>query len=169
MKKLFFLFVFVIMLAGMSVSAFSQTERDAITVDGFDGDKSLGENQTVIVNYGKKMEGIFEDAYKGETRKTFLERINKRSQDSQEMGVKKEHLSFQEFSDSIILSAEGNNKIEAKISLTKTSDGKIDQSLTQTKAQVIIGFFFFLVLVFLFLNRISVFWKKDNPSDDTEE
>jgi len=195
MKKLFFLFV--IMLACMNVSSFGQTRRDEITVDGFDGDKPLKENSVVIVNYPEKgMQGIWEDAYKGETRKSFLKRINSESSlearkpsavkkiSNKEEDIllaepisyravyrknyasnnfspkKRELLSLEEFSDSIMMDTI-NKETESKTSDIKLDDVSAkDKVMTQERSQIIILFIFCLILFFFLFSKIPLLWRR---------
>lgn len=187
MKKLFFLFV--IMLAGVNVSSFGQTRKDEITVDGFDGDKPLKRDEVVIVNYPERgMQGIWEDAYKGETRKSFLKRINEHSEEFKEsysvkkthhkeeevllvppvdyhatyrkpyvsnaLKSKREHLTLQEFSDSITMSENNHEAEPNNSSVDVSNDTKKDEAMTQAKAQMIVLFIFCLVVLFYVFSKV---------------
>lgn len=194
MKNLFFLFVF--MLVCMNVSSFGQTRRDEIIVDGFEGNKPLKENSVVIVDYPEKwMKGIWEEAYKGETRKSFLKRIKKQSEEVKESRIpkksydededillvlpieyqpvyhktyasnvlksKREPLTLQEFSDSLMMS-DNNHEVESKTSTVAAPDNntKKNQAMTQSKAQMIVLFIFCLAMLFFIFSKVPLLWSK---------
>ena len=191
MKKLFFLFV--VMLTCMNVSSFGQTRRDEITVDGFIGSEPLKSNQTVYVDYPEKwMKGIPEDAYKGETRKSFLDRIKKQSEEAKKsliaekklekeriallvqpyqatyhkpyasnLKTKKEHKTFEEFSDSVMMDDGKDKQIDSQSQLTASSDEtKKGESMTQTRAQIILLFIFCLVMMFFLFSKVPLLWRR---------
>lgn len=76
MKKFLF-FVVLFFAVIMSVSAQLKVRRDTVLVDGFNGNKPLKENTDVPVRFSADPHAdvYLLEAYKGETRKTFIARL----------------------------------------------------------------------------------------------
>lgn len=76
MKKMFFL-VLILVLAGTFLCSGQKTSnKETFTVQGFDGDKPLLEEQLVVVSCSEnKKDQWFEPAYAGETKKVFIKRM----------------------------------------------------------------------------------------------
>jgi hypothetical protein len=167
MKKLFFLFIVV--LAGTSISSFGQTKKYEILVDGFDGDKPLTEDQAVIVFYPENIEdGYTMDAYKGDTRESFLLRLKTDSikaangyftalikelnkKDSLDL-IEKNSQKDEQKKDSVSIS--GSNQSDDRL-LSNIKVSEIFKSKTTKKTIIVLIVLIVYLFVHSYLNKIT--------------
>lgn len=76
MKKMFFL-ILILLAGNLSLVAKNYYSEKEIRVSGFEGKKSLKELTLIAVSYPESPDDWYlEEAYKGETKDSFLKRIN---------------------------------------------------------------------------------------------
>ncbi len=152
MKKIL-LFLFLVVLVGTNFSfAGKKSSEKEIIVSGFDGSKPLKKNEVIPVSFPEYSEDIWLiDAYKGETRVSFIKRIDTKNKED----VKYIPTYFVSSSSKNSIDLE-NKKIEVKkVEIKDSSKKKLPWSLG-TK----IEFFFIFLFMFICLIGSGLFDKK---------